>query len=394
MCDVCTIKRASFGLEGGKKTRCKPCKDEGMIDLVTKKCENCKIVCATFGLPGGKHTHCVSCKTSEMVNVKAKMCQVCNTKQPFFGLDNSKAATHCADCKSDEMVDVRSKKCVVCKTVIAKFGENGKRTHCVQCKTDNMLIDNPKCIKCNKKQPTFGLSGQKQSHCKDCKTPEMIDLVTKKCIQCNMIAACFGVEGTKEYNYCGNCKKDDMINLKDIKRQCKQENCLLRGNKKYNGYCTFCFQHLFPDDPLCLQMNCKTYETKVRSVLIEHNLDFTHDKPTFHSGCDCSSRRRVDFWKIIGNTILAIEVDENQHKDYNKKDEEIRYDDLYMHFSGKWVFIRFNPNKYKSGNAVLNPRMEARTPKLLEEITKHTERILKEDNKELVEIYHLFFNRV
>jgi hypothetical protein len=95
---------------------------------------------------------------------------------------------------------------------------------------------------------------------------------------------------------------------------------------------------------------------------------------------------------MIGNTILAIEVDENQHSGYDKKDEEIRYDDLFMHFSGKWVFIRFNPNKYRRDGVVYNPKMYERTCRLLKEIQKHIERIQKEENKELVEIHHLFFN--
>jgi hypothetical protein len=37
--------------------------------------------------------------------------------------------------------------------------------------------------------------------------------------------------------------------------------------------------------------------------------------------------------------------------------------------------------------------MHERTPQLLKEILKHVDRIQKEDNKELVEIHHLFFNR-
>jgi hypothetical protein len=86
-------------------------------------------------------------------------------------------------------------------------------------------------------------------------------------------------------------------------------------------------------------------------------------------------------------------VDENQHSRYDEKDEEIRYDDLFMNFSGKWIFIRFNPNKYKKGDAVLNPRMEVRTPVLLKEIHKHLERIKNEENIDLIEIHKLYFNR-
>jgi hypothetical protein len=33
--------------------------------------------------------------------------------------------------------------------------------------------------------------------------------------------------------------------------------------------------------------------------------------------------------------MLAVETDENAHRGYDEKDEEIRYDDLYMIHSGK-----------------------------------------------------------
>jgi len=53
----------------------------------------------------------------------------------------------------------------------------------------------------------------------------------------------------------------------------------------------------------------------------------------------------------IGNTLLCIETDENQHMSYDPQDEINRYNDLMMVHSGKWIFIRFNPDKYtdKSG---------------------------------------------
>jgi hypothetical protein len=392
MCDTCKIKRASFGVEGGKRTRCSGCKDENMKDLMTKMCEKCKIVCATYGFPGGKNTHCVSCKMDGMENVKAPRCQGCKKKQPFFGLDKTKAATHCADCKSDDMINVRSRMCIKCENVLPRYGlPNGKATHCKTCSTPEMICLNRKCEICNKKQPVFGYEGQRPIRCATCKNNDMQDLITKKCIICKKVSAIYGFEG-KEYNHCASCSEPGMINIKDRNKRCKQESCSLRGNQKYRGYCTHCFQHLFPNDPLCLEMYCKTYETKVRNVLIENNLNFVHNKPIYHSGCDCSSRRRIDFWKNIGNTILAIEVDENQHSGYDKTDEEIRYDDLFMHFSGKWIFIRFNPNKYKKGDTTYNPKMHERIPKLLDEIEKHIERIDKGKNKELVEIHHLFFN--
>jgi hypothetical protein len=86
----------------------------------------------------------------------------------------------------------------------------------------------------------------------------------------------------------------------------------------------------------------------------------------------------------MGNTILAVETDEYSHSSYDKYDEEIRYDDVYMIHSGKWIFIRFNPD----GKDV---DMEDKLDKLLEVMEEQIERIEREENTELVEIIKLFY---
>ena len=43
--------------------------------------------------------------------------------------------------------------------------------------------------------------------------------------------------------------------------------------------------------------------------------------------------------------MIAVEVDEGQHKSRDFEDETIRYDDLFMAgHGGKWIYIRFNPD--------------------------------------------------
>ena len=91
--------------------------------------------------------------------------------------------------------------------------------------------------------------------------------------------------------------------------------------------------------------------------------------------------------------MLCIEVGENQHKRYIKENERNRYDDLFIDFSGKYIFIRYNPDKYidkigKSKNPMSDTRMEV----LEKSIDKHLDRIKNEENKELVEIHHLFYD--
>ena len=111
---------------------------------------------------------------------------------------------------------------------------------------------------------------------------------------------------------------------------------------------------------------------------------FVHDKPLYTGHCECVHRRRIDHRKLIGNTILAIETDENKHNAYDTKDEEIRYDDLYMIHSGKWVFIRFNPDKK-------DVDMEDKLTTLINTIEHQIERIEHEENTELLEIVKLFY---
>jgi hypothetical protein len=91
--------------------------------------------------------------------------------------------------------------------------------------------------------------------------------------------------------------------------------------------------------------------------------------------------------------LLCVETDEYQHKRYNATDEEIRYDDLYLIHSGKFIFIRFNPDKYiNSDGKQMDTPIKKRMPDLEAEVNKQIARILDEENNELLEIVHLFFD--
>jgi hypothetical protein len=88
---------------------------------------------------------------------------------------------------------------------------------------------------------------------------------------------------------------------------------------------------------------------------------------------------------LIGNTILAIETDEFGHRGYNQKDEEIRYDDVYMIHSGKWIFIRFNPDSNVSKIDISD-----KLDKLIETMNECINIIEADKNTELVEIIRLY----
>lgn len=159
-----------------------------------------------------------------------------------------------------------------------------------------------------------------------------------------------------------------------------------RGSSpKHDGYCVTCFKHLFPDDPRSKKTQKLSKELMVRNFINEHYDGFVHNIPLYTGNCDCSHRRRIDHRKLIGNTILAIETDEFGHRGYDQVDEEIRYDDVYMIHSGKWIFIRFNPD-----NNVSKVDIEDKLTKLKETMDDCIERIEDEENTELVEIIKLF----
>jgi len=90
--------------------------------------------------------------------------------------------------------------------------------------------------------------------------------------------------------------------------------------------------------------------------------------------------------------MLAIETDEGQHKGYDKKDEEIRYDDLVMVFTGNWIFIRFNPDSYidNKGNKQ-NTQLETRLEVLKNVIDEQIRKIEDGENR-MIEIIKLFFD--
>jgi hypothetical protein len=122
----------------------------------------------------------------------------------------------------------------------------------------------------------------------------------------------------------------------------------------------------------------------VRNAINDAFEGFIHDKPLYTGQCNCTHRRRIDHRKLIGATLLCIETDEFGHSGYDPKDEELRYDDLYMIHSGKWIFIRFNPD----GKGV---DMVDKLARLMQEIQIQIERIENDENNELLKIIKLYY---
>jgi hypothetical protein len=165
----------------------------------------------------------------------------------------------------------------------------------------------------------------------------MVDVVHKRCMTqgCNK-RPYFNTPEETSGLYCNSHKKDGMINI--LSKRCKNDWCDIFANPKYEGYCAFCFSHMFPDNEK--SKNYKTKEIAVRDYIRERYPDFTWicDK-IIQGGC---YKRRPDLMLDLGYQIIIIEVDENQHTSYdcsceNKRLMEISTDIKYRNL----IFIRF-----------------------------------------------------
>ncbi len=398
-CKCGKVKNANFGYEKDKKRICcVKCKDDDMINLKNKiKCK-CGKSQPNFGYEKDKRRICCSkCKDDDMINLnKKKLCK-CNTAIPSFGLSTDTIPSCCSKCKSPEMIDIIHKKCV-CGEARPSFGYeiDNKAICCTKCKTYDMIdIINKRCVCGLSTGPCYGyITDNKHICCSKCKEDDMIDLKHTRC-HCGKNTANFGEINDDKPKYCSLCKTDTMIDLNKLTCKANEKGilCSTWGNKKYNGYCCTCFANLFPLDPLTLQIRNKTKEIAIRNFLTENYIGFIHDKPLWINGCDCTSKRRIDHRMLIDNTLLCIETDENQHKYYNKNDEIIRYDDLMMIHGGKFIYIRFNPDKYrKKTGKIVNPTITRRCDKLSQEIDKQIIRIKNNENTELLEIIYLYYD--
>ena len=78
-----------------------------------------------------------------------------------------------------------------------------------------------------------------------------------------------------------------------------------------------------------------------------------------------------------------------------KQDETNRYDDLFMDFSGQFIFIRYNPDKFNDKyNKIKNPFFDTRMEVLERCIDTHIDIINNNGNVDLVETHHLFYDEV
>ena len=183
---------------------------------------------------------------------------------------------------------------------------------------------------------------------------ELLDVLlaveSKKCIHegCKTIPV-FNVEGETKALYCSVHKKEGMVNVKD--KKCKSEWCSTQVKEKYDGYCLFCYMHLFPDKPVSRNYKTKEYAVVEYIKTKFSTLNWIADK-IINGGC---SKRRPDLLLDLLYQIVIIEVDENQHIDYDCSCQNKRIMELSQDLGHRpIIFIRFNPDDYEKDGKIIS----------------------------------------
>ena len=318
-CEIekCEI-RASYGIKQKFATRCKKHTKEDMVynsrtycihEKPHNKCEDCKndLICGVDG-----------CENKSTYGVKQGFPTRCKNKEhrdegivinPRTYCEHNQQRSQCKDCDG------------------SSFCDHGKlRSQCKKC-DGSSICDH----------------GKRRSQCKKCDGPSFCS-------------------HKRQYYKCSTCRPES--NYFCIGRYSNGNRCIKKKNSKYDNYCTMCFVKLFPNDPKSKIAHLPTKQLDVRRYInTEFSELFIYEKQLIiadeEKGCS-TFNRRIDFQTEFDNCVLIIEVDENQHKCYDVKDEEIRIMQIYQNAGKYLVIIRINPDKYIENGEIKNPKMSIR----------------------------------
>lgn len=308
------------------------------------------------------------------------------TKYASYNFPGEKSRIYCKKHANPEMI-INRKDSRICthldhknQTKIPRASFNyPNQTHPLFCKTHseegmiNLNNKNNMCKDCGQKQPSYGPIGKKATHCAKCATKDMVDVVSNLCsAQDCQTNATYGIHGQKA-KYCKFHSLDYMIPVKNAR--CK--SCGIFTVSKKPNLCAYCK----PSSTL----HQKTKEMKVVNYLEEKGFDFTHNKSV---GFVCGNYRpdiRID----AGTHFIIVEIDENQHSQYDQSCEIVRMYNIFQAEGIQCIFLRYNPDIFRDGKQkAIIVRETTRLNVLVAEIEKH----MTEPPEEDISVYRLFYN--
>lgn len=117
--------------------------------------------------------------------------------------------------------------------------------------------------------------------------------------------------------------------------------CCLKNILNNDGLCKTC-------DPNIIEKVSHAKEKTIKEVLDYNKIKYeSHDEIIDKGIC---GKERPDFIIDANTHIICLEVDENQHKNYACECEQTRMVNISQALGMPTIFIRYNPDKYKSIN--------------------------------------------
>ncbi len=430
LCVKCEKKSATFGSQRGRKyvKHCMDCREPNDIDCVSKLCieDDCDKR-AIYGSKLGHQNsqHCKKHATADEFRCDVKPCGIdgCEQNKEYgdeFGYTN---AERCINHKLDTDVHCFEKKCSECSE-IAIYGQRfGKKfaIHCEEHRSENDINSFTKnCIvtECEE-TPLYGerKGARFIERCKTHKLDTDVHCIHKGCIEpgCDKQPN-YGIEpGFANMKWCVDHKPTNAST--SYYRKCEHIGCEIRpyfGPDVGFSYAVRCNLHKLDTDVNVSMKKClscgllhssdnydkcqycrpgvdrKTKEMKVVRYLQGTNdlSEFIHDKITADDHSICG-KYRPDIVYDCGTHFVIVEVDENQHTQYDESCETTRMNNIMFGLGLPTIFLRFNPDAYMVSNKKKLTLLDKRMEYVCSRIRFHRERV----PEELLTCEYLFYDQ-
>ena len=329
----------NFNYEGEMNPKyCVKHKEEGMINVISNRCqyEGC-LTQPSFNYEGELPKYCVEHKEEGMTDVKSKRCQYegCS-RQPTFNYEGERPK-YCAEHKEEGMIDVKSKRCQYegCSRQPTFNYEGERPKYCAEHKEEGMVsVLDRRCQQENcKTSATYGLLGNSPHHCaKHAEKRIEIFKPTRRCSVCNELAT-YGDEYpvrcethsipddvTFEISRCSKCGLQAIINRKGVCYCCDEEKHV----------------RLAKQNETVAYLRAQNVPIESVDRIIDSNCGYERPDIVINSN--------------NGSFKIVVEVDEHQHKhgNYQELCECVRMKNVAEIFFLPTLYIRFNPDEYKT----------------------------------------------
>lgn len=343
-----------------RRSRCKQCGGQDICEHNRRRCR-CKQC-------GGKSI----CEHNRIRSI----CKECGGNSIC---EHSRIRSVCKECGGNSICDhnrIRS----TCKECGRKSfcAHNRVRSVCKECRGKSICEHNRVrwvCKECGGK--SICEHNRVRSVCKECGSKcicehNRIHSVCKECggksicehnrrrSECKECGGKYICEHNRIRSVCKQCHGKSICEHNRIRSTCKECGgsrlcitpfCETRKNPKYKPYCFRCFVFMNPDSKII--RNFKTKEIAVRDFILTKfpGLTWLCDKK-IPDGC---SLRRSDLSLDLGDHMLYVETDEDQHQS-GYTCESKRLCELWQDSGQKpTIFIRFNPDAYKTEAGIKVP---------------------------------------